>query len=255
MLILIDLSAEFFRNAHGSRSAMTGYELTLDRVDFYRREYPRTVVCCDSPKSKRRDAFPAYKANRVPKNAQEAAFREECLDSLRAIQDRMVSWGIPVVQCDGYEADDVIATLCEQAWPEEIMILGTEKDLYALISDTTVLLDRSGRLIGTNDCFEKFGVLPGQMRDWLALVGDASDNIPGCPGCGPKRGTDLFQRFGTLPEILSAPAAGILSIKGIGDGVLGALKAWDPKLALSMVTLMTDAPVSLAELFTGGTPQ
>lgn len=241
MLVLIDLGAEFWRAFYGSGSAVKAYEITLDRIDFYRREYPRTVVCADSPKSLRREWYPGYKANREAKP-------EDGIDSLRAIQARVLDWGVPVVQCDGYEADDVVASLAAQAWPEHVQIIGSEKDFFCLISDTVSLIGKNGP-IGSNECIEKFGVAPSQMLDWLALVGDASDAIPGCPNCGPGRATDLLERFESIEGLRAATDAEILSVRGVGKKTLASLREWDPTLALKLVRLLDDAPVSLEELW------
>lgn len=240
-IALIDLGAEFWKNYFGSRSAVKAYELTLECCDWYRRAYERVAVCCDSPVSKRKEIFADYKSNRTPKPA-------DAIESLVAIQTRVSSWGIPVVQCEGYEADDIVATLAQQAWPEEVHVVGSEKDFFCLIGETVKLMGKHG-LIGTNECYEKFGVLPHQMPDWLALVGDATDNIPGCPNCGPGRATDLLERFETLDGILQASDEDILSIRGVGKKTLESLRAWDPAIARELVRLMTDAPVVLDTLW------
>lgn len=240
-LTLIDLGAEFWRNYFGSRSAVTGYELTLERIDWYRRECDRTVICCDSPKSLRREWFEGYKSNRPPKPA-------DAIEALNAVQDRVRSWGLPVVQCDGYEADDIVATLARQAWPEDVTVIGSEKDFFPLIGDTVRLMGRGGP-IGSNECLEKFGVLPEQMTDWLALVGDAADAIPGCPNCGPGRATDLLERFETLAALRAATDEDILSVRGVGKKTLASLRDWDPDLALKLVRLLDDAPVELEALW------
>lgn len=240
MLTLIDLGAEFWKNFYGSGSALTAYELTLDRINFYRTEFPQTVVCCDSPKSIRREWFPDYKSNRKPKP-------EDAVDSLNSVQQRVGDWGSAVVRCDGYEADDVIATLCTQAFGD-VQIIGSEKDLFCLISPTVRLVGKNG-WIGDSECYEKFGVAPSQMPDWLALVGDAADAIPGCPSCGPGRASDLLERFGCLDAVLSATDDEILSVRGVGKKTLDSLRAWDPTLARKLVALMIDAPVSLEKLW------
>lgn len=243
MLALIDIGAEFWKNYFGSRSALTGYELTLERIDWYRHVDCRTVVCCDSPKSLRKDWFAGYKSNRPPKPA-------EAIASLIAVQQRVATWGLPVVQCEGYEADDLVATLARQAWPEEVQIIGSEKDFFCLIGDTVSLIGKHGP-IGTNECFEKFGVLPNQMTDWLALVGDAADAIPGCPNCGPGRATDLLERFETLDGIRSASDEDIRAVRGVGPKTLESLRAWDPTMALKLVRLLDDAPLQLEQLWRG----
>ena len=241
MLALIDIGAEFWKNYFGSKSAVTAYELTLDRIDWYRHVDCRAVVCCDSPISKRREWYAEYKSNRPPKPA-------DAIESLIAVQQRAASWGIPVVQCEGYEADDLIATLASQAWPEETHIVGSEKDFFCLISDTVKLVGKHG-LIGANECFERFGVLPEKMPDWLALVGDAADAIPGCPHCGPGRATTLLERFEMLDGILSASDEEIRELPGIGKKTLESLRAWDPAMARKLVQLLTDAPLVLDTLW------
>jgi 5'-3' exonuclease len=244
MLTLIDLGAEFWRNYFGSKSAVVAYELTLEHVDWYRRDCPRTVVCCDSPKSLRKEWFEGYKSNRSPKP-------QDAIDALVAVQRRIATWGVPVVLRDGYEGDDVLATLTAQAWIEEVQIIGSEKDLFPLIAPNVRLMGRTGP-IGANECMEKFGVAPAQMTDWIALVGDAADAIPGCPHCGPGRASDLLERFGTIPGIQGASDEEILGISGIGKKTLESLRAWDPALALRLVRLIEDVPVSLLDLFGEG---
>lgn len=243
MLTLIDLGAEFWRNYFGSKSAVTAYELTLEHVDWYRRDCPRTVVCCDSPRSVRKDWFEGYKSHRPPKP-------RDAVDALVSVQRRIESWGVPVVLCEGYEGDDVLATLTVQAWIEEVRIIGSEKDLFALIAPNVTLMGRTGP-IGAPECREKFGVEPAQMTDWIALVGDATDGIPGCPNCGPGRASDLLGRFGSITGIQAASDEEILSIRGVGKTTLASLRAWDPELALKLVRLIEDVPVSLEALFGG----
>lgn len=243
MITLIDLGSEFWRNWYGSKSQTDAYTLTLDRIQFYWRDNPRTVVCCDSPKTLRKEWFPAYKSNRPSRP-------EEAWDSLRSVEQRVEAWGCPVVSCEGYEADDVIATLVHQAFPEEVQVIGSEKDLFYLLSETTRLVGKQG-FITANDCLDKFGVMPSQMRDWLALVGDAADAVPGCPGCGPGRATILLERFTSLQGILAASDEEILSLKGVGKKTLDGIRNWDSEMAVKLVTLLTDAPVDLTSLFQG----
>jgi DNA polymerase-1 len=240
MLTLIDLGAEFWKNFFGSRSAVTAYELTLERIDWYRRECERTVVCCDSPKSKRKEWCETYKSNRPPKP-------QDALDSLISVQQRVRDWGVATVQCDGYEADDIIATLVAQAFGD-VQIIGSEKDLFCLIGGGVRLLGKNGH-IGDGDCFAKFGVAPSQMPDWLTLVGDAADCIPGCPNCGPGRASDLLERFGSLDALLAATDEEILSVRGVGKKTLESLRAWDPAMARKLVRLLDDAPVQLDRLW------
>lgn len=241
-LVLIDHGAAFWTAYYGTGgSAVDAYSLTIDRIQFYAREYPRTVLCCDHPKLKRKEWHEGYKSNRKPKP-------EDAIDALVSVAERVKAWGVPVVQCEGYEADDVIATLVAQAWPEDVRIIGSEKDFFCLLCDTVRLVGKAG-FITANDCITKFGVAPSQMSDWLALVGDAADAIPGCPGCGPGRATALLERFGTIEGIRAATDEEILSVAGVGKKTLAGLREWDPTLARKLVKLLADAPINLSNLF------
>lgn len=242
-MLLVDLSAEFWRNYHATKSGVLAYEFTLERLTQLMASYPRMVICCEGANVKRFAWYPEYKANREEKP-------EDAKESLRQIiRELEETPGIPVLSCEGYEADDVIATLCTQPSDEPILILSRDKDLYALLSSRVhMLID--GKDVGPDECFAKFGVRPEQIRDYLAIVGDASDNIPGCPNCGPGRAATLLKHFGNLAAIKSAPIREIEMIRGIGKTTLFSIREWDPSLAVKLVTLLTDAPVNVSTLFT-----
>lgn len=241
MITLVDLSAEYWRNYHGTGSAVKGYDLTLERIDWYGREHPgEVIVCCDHPVNKRKEIDPTYKATRKPQP-------QDGIDSLRACQERIIAWGMPLVRVEGYEADDLIATLCSQAWPRDVQIIGSEKDFYCLISDTVMLIGRNGPIDG-EACRRKFGVGPERMTELLALVGDAADNIKGCEGIGMLKAQLILDHYASLEEAVAAAKAGSLHIRGIGDTLTANLAAWDPESALRLVRLMSDAPVDLDRL-------
>ncbi len=238
MITLYDLSAEFWRNALGGKDPMGGYDRTMDRL----RDFTgRVIVCCDSPRSVRREKTASYKSNRPPKPP-------DAIDALRAVEQRIADNGTPVTMVDGWEADDVIATLSAQAWPEQVNVTGAEKDYYALlVHEHVTLFGPKGRVVAS-DCVTKFGVQPHQMTDWLALAGDASDGVPGCPGVGMGRATDLLVRFGDIKTIKAATRLELESVRGIGKNTVFAIQEWDPAESLDMVTLRSDLPLSLVEL-------
>lgn len=241
-ICLYDAAHDFWQSYHGSGgSSVRAYEYVLDRAAFYRKEYSRFAVCWDSPKSHRREAFDAYKANRKPKP-------QDALDSLDGIKQRLVDWGVPVVEAEGFEADDIQASLCTQAFPEPVTIISNDKDMYCLICDSVVVIGSRGTMTG-EEVMHKFGVAPSQMTEWLALVGDASDNVPGCPNCGPGRASDLLARFGTIAAIKEASDDEILSVRGVGPKTLAGIREWDPTLALKLVKLRHDAPVLLEDIW------
>jgi 5'-3' exonuclease len=235
-LLLVDLSGLFWRHYHASGSGPQAYLSTLDALIRAVELYPRMVICCEGRNPIRHQWFPEYKANRPEKPL-------AAVESLRRIIGELKTCPPPVVAIDGYEADDVIATLATQA-TDPVLILSRDKDLYALLSPTVSMLV-DDKLIGPDDCFAKFGVRPDQMRDYLAIVGDASDNIPGCPGTGAKGAAALLSRFGTLEAARAATDEEL----GLKPKALEKFRAWDPSLAIKLVTLLSDAPIHLNELF------
>jgi len=241
MLVLVDLGQLFWSSAYGGAQPMLGYEQTLETLDWYRREYSRIVVCADSPRSIRKEMSAEYKAKRPVKP-------QPAVEALAGVIARVKAWGMPLVMVDGWEADDVIATLTSQAWPETVQIIGTEKDLYCLIEDGRVGLVGKKGPIDSAGCYDKFGVAPSQMVDWLALVGDASDGVTGCEGCGPARATALLERFDSLVGIMNAKHEEILAVDGVGKKTLAGLLEWDHEKTLSLLRMNTALPIDLNEI-------
>lgn len=242
MITLFDLSAEFWRNYYATKSATDAYQLTLEKIQDYASRCDRLAVLCDSPRCKRYDWFPEYKANRIGTKP------EDAIGSLDAVKEQLQFLRVPTVECDGYEADDLMATLVKQAWPEDVQLVTRDKDMYQLIDDNVWLLSSKGQ-IGTAECIEKFGVKPNQIRDFLAITGDVADNIPGCPSCGMARARDLLLAFGSIAGIKAATDEQILAVRKVGLKTLSEIRAWDPTMAVKLVTLLDDAPVVLEELW------
>jgi DNA polymerase-1 len=241
MICLVDLSGIFWRTFFGSRSDIDAYQLTLEQCEGYRKRFERTAICCDCGPLIRCQWTEDYKANRGEKP-------QEAIDALRAIEQQAETWDTPVIKCKGYEADDVIASLCDQAWLDDVLIVSSDKDLYQLLSDSVRMVTTRGE-IGPDECVKKFGVRPNQMRDYLTLVGDASDNVRGCDGIGPGRARDLLVKFETLEGVMAATEEELRTVRGMGDKTIASLRAWDPTLARRLVTLLTDCPVNLEELW------
>lgn len=246
MLTLFDLGAEFWRNYFGTKkSAVDAYSLTYDRIEWYwKAEGPRFIVACDSPRSIRKEKHPTYKASREKKDP-------AGVDSLRSLQERLRDLAIPLAQVDGWEGDDVIATLTHQAWPEKVQIIGSEKDFFCLIDDDRVQLIGKNGPITSAQCMDKFGVPPSQMTEFLAMVGDAADDIKGCENCGPGRAAALLSRFGSLQGVLCAARMGEIGkgvVPGCGEKTVQSLIAWDPAQPLELVTMRSDLPISLVGL-------
>ena len=137
------------------------------------------------------------------------ATRERMPDSLRSqigdIEEMIQRMQIDIIEIPGYEADDVIGTLAEKLWREEnneIYILSGDKDLYALVNEQVKIYDTQKKKIsGPDETKEKFGVPAECVRDYLAICGDASDNIPGISGIWPKKAVVLLNHFWNLEKI------------------------------------------------------
>ena len=147
----------------------------------------------------RHELYPDYKANRPPMPPELGRQVEAILDFTRLL-------GLPLLQVEGVEADDVIGTLAKQAEAEGMrcVISTGDKDMAQLVSDTTTLTNTmTGTDLDRAGVKEKFDVEPKQIVDFLALTGDKSDNIPGVDKCGPKTAAKWLNEWGSLDEIMA----------------------------------------------------
>ncbi len=156
------------------------------------------VVVFDSgSKNFRHDIYPEYKANRPPAP-------EDLIPQFPLVRDAAKALNISILEMEGYEADDVIATLANKALEkqEEVLIVSSDKDLMQLVNSHTHMYDAiKNKTIGEKEVEEKWGVKPSQMLDMLAMVGDSADNIPGLPGIGPKTAAQLLNQFESWERI------------------------------------------------------
>ncbi|MFN4762393.1 DNA polymerase I [Gillisia sp. Q332] len=214
-LFLLDAYALIFRgyyafiknpqiNSKGlNTSAIMGFTNSL--FDVIRREKPdHLAVCFDKGGStERTEMFTDYKANRD-------ATPEPIMTAIPYIQDILKAMHIPVVVLPGCEADDVIGTLAKQAEKEDykVFMVTPDKDFAQLVSEN-IFMYRPARMgngieiLGITEVKEKFGVeRPEQVIDFLGMMGDASDNIPGLPGVGEKTAKKFLKQFGSMEELL-----------------------------------------------------
>jgi len=188
-----------------------------------------------------------YKAHRPPPP-------DDLRVQLARCKELVEAYRIPIFQSVGFEADDVIAAIVRQAKDAglRIVIASADKDLMQLVDERCVLWDAMrDRVYGPPEVEAKFGVGPAQVRDLLALVGDASDNVPGVPGVGAKTAADLLREFGSVAA-LRARLDEVKRAK-IRDAIRE--NAADLDVSLQLVTLREDAPVSLdrdALVYDGG---
>lgn len=158
--------------------------------------------CFDTGKATfRREKFAAYKIQR-------SAMPEDLVGQIPLIKAVLRAYGVPVFEKEGYEADDLIATLVARfGWGHEIIIASDDKDMQQLVSDgVRVYNSRRDALLGPADTLARFGVGPAGVVDYLALAGDASDNIPGVAGVGDVTAQKLLKEFGSLDGILARSA-------------------------------------------------
>ena len=151
----------------------------------------------------RLEAIELYKAQRPPTDP-------DLKVQFPMIKKILTSLGIPVIELDGWEGDDILGTLAERGERERMrtLLVSGDKDVLQLASDLTSIVNtKSGMsdvvIYDPAAVFEKWGVTPEQVPDFLGLMGDSSDNIPGVPGVGPKTATKLLQEYGTLEEVLA----------------------------------------------------
>lgn len=157
------------------------------------------VVLDAGKQSFRHDIYPDYKANRPDPP-------EDLVPQFPLIRDAVAALGVPCIERELIEADDIIASYAEAALARgmTVTIVSSDKDLMQLVRPGLTLLDTmQNRRLGEAEVIEKWGVPPARLADVLALMGDSVDNVPGVPGVGPKTAADLVQQFGDLHGVLA----------------------------------------------------
>ena len=210
LLVLVDGSSYLYRafnalpkfsNAQGEATgALFGMLNMLERL---RKDYDPTyfAVVLDAPgPTFREQQFAAYKAQR-------AHMPEELVSQIEPLKQIIVAQGLPLLIESGVEADDVLATWCTRARAQgaEVLISTGDKDLAQLVEPGVQLINTmSGLLSDSAVVLQRFGVRPDQIVDYLTLVGDTADNIPGVPGVGPKTAARWLADHGTLDALVRA---------------------------------------------------
>ena len=253
-LLLVDGSSYFFRAFHAlppltnTKGQPTGAIYgVVNMIKRLIKDYqPKQIAVVFDAKGKtfRDEWYPAYKAHRPPMPTELSSQFKPLIDFLKAL-------GLPLLIIDGVEADDVIGTLAHQATQEglPVVISTGDKDMAQLVNEHVTLINTmSNQRLDEAGVKEKFGVTPLQMIDYLTLVGDTSDNIPGVTKCGPKTAVKWLTQYETLDKLIA-------NANDIGGKIGEYLRADIPRLALSkkLVTIKTDLalPLTLSDL----TPQ
>ena len=222
-------------------SAILGFVNTLE--DVLKKENPTHIGVAFDPKGPtfRHEAYEEYKAQREETP-------EVIRESVPVIKEFIKAYNIPIFEVPGFEADDVIGTLAKQAEKRGIItyMMTPDKDYGQLVSDTTFIYrpkygDKEFEVMGVERVKEKFGISStAQVIDLLGLMGDSSDNIPGCPGVGEKTAQKLIAQFGSIESMLERTA----ELKG---ALKNKVEENREKILFSkfLATIKTDVPVEL----------
>ena len=242
-LYLIDGSSYIFRAYYGIKAdlstsgglptnAVYGFANML--LKFLREYEPEYLGIVFDSKGEvfRNEIYPEYKAN-----------REEAPESLKLqfpkIFELVRAFSIPMLAMEGYEADDIMGTIARAQEESEVVLITGDKDFCQLVSKNVTLIDTMReRVTGVREVRQKYGIEPGQMTDFFALVGDKIDNVPGVKGIGEKTASALISEYGDLDGVYSNLDALRLSV---------AQKLRDHRdvayLSRELVTIKTDVEV------------
>ena len=250
-LVLVDGSSYLYRAFHAlpslsnSRGEPTGaLHGVLNMINKLVREHPdaKVGIVFDAPgKTFRDELFADYKATRPP-------MPDELREQVGPILDAVRAMGLPLLQVEGVEADDVIGTLCTAAADRKLSVLVStgDKDLAQLVDDRVTLVNTMNDSVLDRDAVKaKFDVFPEQIIDYLALVGDSSDNIPGVPKVGPKTAAKWLNEYRTADALIDKAG----EIKGkVGESLRENIDSL--KLSRELATIRRDVklPVSVDDL-------
>ena len=200
------------------------------------------VIFDASGKSFRSDLYEDYKAHRPP-------MPDELREQIEPLYEIIDLMGFPRISIPGIEADDVIATLAVEAKAKGIrtIIASSDKDLAQLVEDGVINMydGMKNEMLGRAEVFEKYGVYPEQVRDYLSLMGDAADNIPGIQGVGPKTAAKWIHEWGDLDAIVENAE----KIKGkVGERLREGLEMLELSKTLTTLLMNAKIPVKVEEL-------
>ena len=245
--MLVDGSSYLYRAFHALpelRSPKTGEPTgaiygVLNMLRKLATDYkPAALACVFDAKGRTfRDAeYADYKANRTP-------MPDDLSSQVEPLREAVAALGWPVLVIDGVEADDVIATLAEQAKHDgwRTVISTGDKDFAQLVGERVTLVNTmSNELLDIEGVKRKFGVLPEKFLDYLTLIGDAIDNIPGVDKVGPKTACKWIEKYGSLEGVLAHAD----EISGLAGENLRKMRDWLPK-ARVLLTIKRDVPLPL----------
>ena len=243
-LLLVDGSSYLYRAFHGlpdlrnSRQEPTGAIYgVLNMLRKLHKEFPSDYSACvfdAKGKTFRNDLYPEYKANR-------SAMPEDLVAQIKPLHEAITAMGWPIIIKEGVEADDVIGTLCKEATQNQfnVVVSTGDKDLAQLVNEHVTLINTmSNEKLDIEGVKNKFGLLPNQIIDYLTLIGDTSDNVPGVEKVGPKTALKWLNEYHTLDNIV-ANASQFSGV--VGENLRKALD-WIPK-AKDLITIRCDLDI------------
>src|SRR5688572_13079863 len=247
-LLLVDGSSYLYRAFHALpelRSPKTGEPTgaiygVLNMLRKLATDYKPAALACvfDARGRTFRDAeYADYKANRTP-------MPDDLSSQVEPLREAVAALGWPVLVIDGVEADDVIATLAEQAKHDgwRAVISTGDKDFAQLVEERVTLVNTmSNELLDIEGVKRKFGVPPEKFLDYLTLIGDAIDNIPGVDKVGPKTACKWIEKYGSLEGVLAHAD----EITGLAGENLRKMRDWLPK-ARQLLTIKRDVPLAVS---------
>lgn len=254
-IAIVDVNYLFTRNYRGAgigAAANFGATRTIEDIKALAEGVEHTILAFDAPPYNRRTKYQAYKAQREERPIEERG-------QWRALKEELKRLGFRGAFCQGYEADDCIATLAfaYSAWCPDVRIVASDKDAAQLIGPSVVQIvpphgNRQAERRDREACKKKFGVYPEHMIMWQAIAGDSSDGIPGVKGLGPKKAIEVIDALFAegLPVNLDGLAAYLGSGKGQADAKWKAIAAQWQELALylDLVTLDRNVPIDVNDL-------
>ena len=250
-LVLVDGSSYLFRAFHAMPNLSTsgGFPTgaiygVINMLRKLRSDFegsPVAVVFDAGRKSFRNDIYPEYKANRPP-------MPDELRQQVPPIHDIIGAMGLPLLVVPGVEADDVIGTLAAQAAAAKrrTVISTSDKDMAQLVGEHVTLVNTMSETAMDRDgVFEKYGVHPERIIDYLALMGDTSDNIPGVPKVGPKTAAKWLNSFGSLDTLVERAD----EVRGkVGENLRASLEILPLSKRLATIRLDVELPVAIGDL-------
>ena len=225
--------------APDGRPVSVVFGLTRDLLDIIEKRKPDYLFCAMDPPGPtfRHEQFADYKANRAEMPA-------DLVPQIPLVRRLLEVFGIPCLEMPGYEADDVLATLAMQtvAGGGDCTIATSDKDARQLLGPHVSLLNlRTNQPLRTEELAAEWGIRPDQVVDFLALVGDAVDNVPGVPGIGPKIASELLQQHGTLDALL----ANVESVSGAKRKENLRAHGDTARAGRELIRLAADVPVAI----------